>query len=130
MITSASESDISSESVSQPQQSKKNIKNSKPILDVLTISNIIDRCKIIKNDICNKLSKNSPDFSKITGKQLADCGPLKKTDIGNHLLSLVKVCDSINISVVQLCPSPDNSDTVDAADIKQTITDHMRELNK
>ncbi|NQZ52538.1 MAG: alpha-ketoglutarate-dependent dioxygenase AlkB [Moritella sp.] len=112
---------------------KRNKSTTKPSLNVLTICNVVDCCKLIKNDICAKLSINDVDsnFTKVNSKKMADCGPYKKSQIADHLLSLIGVVDSIPRSSVQLSSSADTDEHSGLmSDIHQTINEHMRELNK
>ena len=62
-------------------QKKKICKSQKPVLEVVSVLNIIDCATKIKNDICQKLSKNVTDFSSISSKNLSYCGAPKKENL-------------------------------------------------
>ena len=124
--------DDTSKPVPKGSKTKKKRKLSKPSFDVLTIINIVDKSKLIKNDICSKLSKKPADFSNITSKHIADCSSLKKTNLAEHLMSLVAVCDTLACSSLEL-PSPNDANignNIDSSSIETTINNHMNELNK
>ena len=112
-------------SKSKMQKQRKSIK---PSLNVLTVMNIVDCTKIIKNDISSKLSKNVGDFSHVSARHIADCSSLKKLHIAEHLLSLVKLCDEIPRHSLELPSQPDFSSI--ESNISQSLSKHMAELNK
>ena len=49
-----------------------------PVLDVVSVLNIIDHATKAKNEICTKLSKNVSEFTSVTSKTLSNCGQMKK----------------------------------------------------
>lgn len=109
----------------------KSLKPSKPCIDVLTVLSIADRAKLIKSDLCTKLSKSVSDFSKMTPKQISDCGPLKKIHLAEHLLSLIAVCDIMSSSSIQLSTPIESEveNSIDFSSIEATMNDHMKQLN-
>ena len=133
-----SDSDISvtdDTEVPKKGSKRKKCKSPKPTVDVLTVLNIVDRTKNIKNEICSRLSKKVSDFSQITAQQIADCGPYKKTNIAEHLLLLIGKCDELQCHTIELSsPSTLSSPTVDfstfESNISDTLSKHMEELNK
>lgn len=113
-------------------QKKKICKSKKPVLEVVSVLNIIDCTTKIKNDICLKLSKNVSDFPAITCKQMSNCGPLKKENLAESLLSLIKTCDVIPRSSVELSrgPEPVPSELFEnlKSEIEQSLKKHVQDL--
>ena len=78
------------------------------MLEVFSVLNIFDSATKIKNEICQKLSKNVTDFSSISSKNLSNCSVMKKENLAESLLNLIKTCDVIPRSSVELSRGPDS----------------------
>ena len=76
-------------------QERKICKPQTPVLDVVSVMNIIDCTAKFKNGFTTKLSKNVSDFSTITSNALSKCGQLTKNHLAENLLTWIKYCDVI-----------------------------------
>ena len=117
-----------------PSQKKKICKSQNPVLDVVSVMNIIDYTTKTKNEICTKMSKNVSDFSSLTSKTLSKCGPLTKEHLAENLLTLIKYCDVIPRSSIELSrgkePVPSEMFENLKADIKLSLEKHAQELGQ
>ena len=72
----------------------------------LTASKLCDissKVSKIKTDICDKLSiRDTSNFNKVTPKSMADCGPLKKSHIAQHLLNLISIFEPLSEYSIKL----------------------------
>ena len=73
-------------------QKRKICKPQTPVLDVVSVMNIIDCTAKCKNGFTTKLSKNVSDFSTITSNALSKCGQLTKNHLAENLLTLINYC--------------------------------------
>ena len=117
-----------------PSQKRKICKSKNPVIDVVSVMNIIDFTTKTKNEICAKISKNVSDFPSITSKTISKCGPLTKEHLAESLLTLIKYCDVIPRSSIELSsgkdPIPNELFETLSADIKQSLEKQAQELGK
>ena len=85
----------------------------------------------IKTDICSKLSiKDINNFSKITPQNIADCGPLKKSRLAEHLLNIISISEPLSEYNIKL-EHPCNLDISHIQQVvSKSITKECNELNK
>ena len=76
-------------------------------------SNIVHVCETIQTNICTKLSIKK--FTNITSKQIAECSTLKKSNLADHLLSLITSSDS--------CEKINDRPIFDGVSFKKNIKD-------
>ena len=83
----------------------------------------------IKTDICSRLP-NINNFNKITPQCIADCGPLKKSIIAEHLLNILSMCEPLSECNIKL----EHPGQLDVNQIHQVVTKSItmecNELNK
>ena len=99
-------------------------------MSTLNVSKLCDaRNKVtgVKTDICKKLSiSDIKKFTTITPQSIAKCIPYTKPHIGQHLLDIISVCDSLFESNIDLEPHK----TLDISDIELAIsTSIVKEFN-
>ena len=71
----------------------------------------------IKTDI-QKHFKNISNFSKIKAQAIADCGPLKKLPLAEHLLKIISIVEPLSEYNIQL----EHPENVDINQIQQVVT--------
>ena len=117
-----------------PSQKKKICKSQNPVLDVVSVMNIIDYATKTKNEICTKMSKNLSDFPTLTSKTISKCGPLTKEHLAENLLTLIKFCDVIPRSSIELSrgKEPVPSELIEnlKAEIELSLEKHVKDLGK
>ena len=101
------------------------------ILNVSKLCDISNKVIEVKTDICNKLSINDiSKFSKIAPQSIADCAPLKKSLLAQHLLNIISVCDPLFECNIDL-ERPENLDIHDIQQVISTcITKECNELSE
>ena len=130
----ASSSTSSNVVPSATSQKRKICKSQNPTLDVVSVLNIVDYATKTKNEICTKLSKTVSEFASITNKTVSTCGQLKKEHLAESLLTLIKYCDVIERSSIELSrgkdPVPNEIFESIKAEIDQSLEKHAQEMGK
>ena len=82
----------------------------------------------IKTDICTKLSmKDINNFCKIPPQTIADCSPLKKSLLAEHLLNIISMCEPLSEAHIKL----EHSGNLDINEVvRNCITNECNELSK
>ena len=100
---------------------------SDPTLNASKLSEISNKVTKIKTDICSKLSfKNINNFPKITPQTIADCGPLKKSLLAEHLLNIISMIEPLSQCSIKL----QHSENLDINKIEHAVSKCItKELN-
>ena len=97
-------------------------------LTVSKLCNITNKVNEVKNDICDKLSiREICNFPKITCQSIADCGPLKKSLLAQHLLNIISVCEPLSEYSIDF----EQNNKLDIHEIQQVVSTCItRECNE